>query len=466
MLTHLTLTQLTAELRSGRASAIDVVEAHLRQIESQNPRINAFVSVFSEEARAAAYHADEERTHRRARGPLAGAPVTVKDSFDIAGKPTLCGSKLRLDHRAAEDSTSVARLRAAGAIVLGKTNCPEFLYNYETDNHIAGRTNNPWNPEYTSGGSSGGEAAAIASFCSPGGMGSDGGGSIREPAHFCGIAGLKPTPGRVPAAGHFPLIAHPGGLLGVGGPMARTAEDVKLLFEITAGHDDQDPFSAPVPLRRPDLSELRIGVMERFPRVPVQPAVCGAVHKAARLIADLGFPADAFEPRGIERAPALWWFFFGRLAAPFVRQMTAGREKDVHWTGSELVNMALEEPVPTMEQVVENLAARDAMRAALLRQLRSYPVLLLPACGVTAFPHRTRGWKTPEREIGLLEAMAPLTFANLLGLPAMIIPMDLTPEGLPVGIQLVAAPYGEELLLDLAIRMEEARGPSPAPPAI
>ncbi len=464
MLNRLTLTQMAAEVRSGRASSRDAVEAHLKQIDGLNARINAFVSVFADRALAAADAADEARVHQAALGPLHGIPLTIKDSFDVAGEPTYCGSRLRLDHRAAADATCVARLRAAGAIVLAKTNCPEFLYNYETDNFIVGRTNNPWDVTRTSGGSSGGEAAAIASFCSPGGMGSDGGGSIRVPAHFCGIAGFKPTPGRVPATGHFPLIAHPGGLLGVGGPMARTAEDVRLLFEITAGHDGQDPFSAPVPVRRPDLAGLRIGLMERFDRVPVQPAMRAAVDAAARVLADLGFAVEPFEPRGIERAPNVWWFFFGEVAAPFIQQMIAGREKDVHWTGMELVSMALEKPAPTMEQVVENLGARDAMRAALLRQMREFPVLLLPACGVAAFPHRSRRWQTGEKEIGLFEAMMPLTFSNLLGLPALVIPFGKTEEGLPVGIQLVAAPYGEELLLELAVRMEEARGPFGGPP--
>jgi Asp-tRNA(Asn)/Glu-tRNA(Gln) amidotransferase A subunit family amidase len=146
--------------------------------------------------------------------------------------------------------------------------------------------------------------------------------------------------------------------------------------------------------------------------------------------------------------------------------MVAGRESEMHWTGQELLNQALETPHPTMEQVVENLGARDAMRASLLRQLRNHPVILAPACGVTAFPHRTRKWETGEKSIGLLEAMMPLTFSNLLGLPAMVIPFDVAEDGLPVGIQLVAGPYGEELLLELAIRMEEARGPFPAPPGM
>ena len=245
--------------------------------------------------------------------------------------------------------------------------------------------------------------------------------------------------------------------------MARTAEDVRLLFEVTAGDDDQDPFSAPVPLRRPDLAGLRIGLMERFGAVPVEPAMREAVKQAGGVLEQLGFAVEPYQPRGIGRAPDLWWFFFAELAAPFIRQMVEGREQDVHWTGSELVNMALEKPAPTMRQVIENLGARDAMRAALLRQMREVPVLLLPACGVAAFPHRTRSWQTGEREIGLLDAMAPLTFVNLLGLPAMVIPFGRTEEGLPVGVQLVAGPYGEELLLELAVRMEEARGPFGAP---
>ncbi|HZT33798.1 MAG TPA: amidase family protein [Bryobacteraceae bacterium] len=455
---------LMASLVRERAiSPVELVEAHLRQIESRNPEINAFVVVLAEEARAAARCAEEAVTHGEPLGLLHGVPVTVKDSFDMAGLPTLCGSSFRLDHRAAADATAVARLRAAGAIILGKTNCPEFLSNYETDNHLTGRTNNPWNLEYTPGGSSGGEAAAIAAFCSAGGIGSDGGGSVRIPAAFCGIAGLKPTPGRISAAGHFPLICHPAGLLGVAGPMARTAEDLRLLFAALAGYDNQDPFSAPVPLRAPDLQGLRVGVAEQFYQVPVAPAVRETVRRAAGTLEQIGIPAEEFQPEGLERAPNLWWFFFGQLPAPLTRQLIGGRENEAHWTGTEFLNQALEQPEPTAAQLLLNLATRDRMRASLLRQMEQYPVLLLAACGVTAFPHRLRRFDVGGREIGLFQAMMPATPFNLLGLPALVIPFGLSPEGLPVAIQLVGRPYEEELLLELAVKLEQARGVFPGP---
>ena len=453
---------MTAQLRSRQISPVELVEAHLRQIEKHNPQLNAFVRVLGDEAMDAAKRAQDVPLNGNNR-PLYGIPVTIKDSFDMEGLPTTCGSRFFAQLRAAEDSTSVARLKAAGAIPVGKTNCPEFLANYETDNYVIGRTNNPWDLTRTPGGSSGGESAAISSFCSAGGIGSDGGGSIRVPAHFCGIAGLKPTPGRVSAAGHLPEINHPGGLLGVAGPMARTAEDVRILFEVLAGYDMQDPFSSPVPLRKPDLTGIHIGYMPRFYKVPVQPAISKALETAAACLRDLGFPVEPFEPKGLERTPNLWWFFFGALPARITQQLIAGREDQAHWTGTEFLTQAIQEPEPTSKKVLENLAIRDKLRGALLREMRDTPVILLPVCGTAAFHHRQRRYATAEKDIGLFEAMMPSTLFNLLGMPGMTIPFGQDENGLPVGIQLAGRPYDEELLLELAVRMEEARGPFPAP---
>jgi Asp-tRNA(Asn)/Glu-tRNA(Gln) amidotransferase A subunit family amidase len=464
MLHRQSLQQMCAAVRDRTLSPVALVEAHLQQIERVNPRVNAFVLVTADRARSEALAAEAAVARGDSLGALHGVPVTVKDSFDLAGYPTLCGSRFRLGHRAVEDATAVARMRGAGAIVLGKTNCPEFLSNYETDNFLTGRTNNPWDPDRTPGGSSGGEAAAIAAFCSAGGIGSDGGGSVRIPAHFCGIAGLKPTPGRISAAGHFPKIAHPGGLLGVAGPMARTAGDLRLLFSVMAGYDFRDPFSAPVPLRAPVLAGVKIGVMEQFYDVPVQPVMRQAVRTAAAALAGMKIPAETFVPSGLERAPNLWWFFFGRVPAETTRQTIAGREAEAHWTSTEFLNAALKEPEPAAQQVLDNLAARDAMRAALLRQMEEYPALLLPACGVTAWKHRERRWETGERQIGLFQAMMPATFINLLGLPAVTIPYALDENGMPAGIQIVGRPWEEELILEIAAQLEQARGPFPSPP--
>jgi Asp-tRNA(Asn)/Glu-tRNA(Gln) amidotransferase A subunit family amidase len=408
--------------------------------------MNAFVTVMEEESRREA----RQREASVSLGLLHGVPVTVKDTFDVAGHPTRAGSRLRAHHRAAQDAAAVARLRAAGAIILGKTNTPEFAGSYETDNYLTGRTNHPLDPERTPGGSSGGEAAAIAAFCSPGGIASDGGGSIRVPAHFCGIAGMKPTPGRIPGTGHFPSLGYPGGLTTVVGPMARNAEDLRLLFSVLVDYDPEDPFSTPVPLRVPAVAGTRIGLWPQFYGVPVASEIRDALSKAAKAFEDLGFPVEEFVPAGLERAPNLWAFLFSQWPASAVRKLTEGHEADLHWTLRENLSNAS----PSGEEVLTHLAARDRMRASLLRQMQNTPVLLMPVCSVGAFRHRERKWAVEGKEIGLFQAMMPAVLANVFGLPAVTVPMGRSPAGLPVGVQLMGRPYEDELLLELAVLLE------------
>ena len=457
---RLGLTEIAALVRQRKLSPVEVVDAHLNQIETLNPKLNAFVTLLGDEARATARRL--ESVPDEERGPLHGVALTVKDSFDYEGVPTYCGSRF-FGKTATEDATCVKRFRAAGAAILGKTNTPEFLANYESDNHIIGRSNNPWDLERTPGGSSGGEAAAIAARMSAGGIGSDGGGSVRIPAHFCGIVGLKPTPGRVSAAGHVPPIRHPGGLLGVAGPMARTVRDVKALFEVLSPYDLNDPFAAPVPWREPSLTGLKIGVMDQFLQAPVQQIMTDTVHQAARALEGLGFPVEPFTPVGFERAPNVWAFFFTDLPSRATAKFIAGREQDAHWSGTEFLSKVVGTPEPGWEKVLEMLAERDRLRISLMRQMAGHRVLLLPPCGIPAFRHRERGWETPAKKIGLFEAMMPVTAFNLAGFPGLVVPYGFTSDGMPVGVQLVARPYDEELLLEVGMRLEEARGPFPAP---
>src|SRR6266404_1865709 len=262
---YASIAEITASVRSKTLSPVEIVNAHLKRIEAMRSKLNAFVHIDADGARAQARGTEEAVLRGAALGPLHGVPITVKSCLEVTGWPCPAGSLLRKDYIAPSDAPLAARLREAGAILLGNTNTPEFLMAYETDNLVCGKTSNPWDLSRSAGGSSGGEAAAIASGCSAGGVGSDGGGSIRVPAHFCGICGLKPTPGRIPAAGHFPAGVGAFAWIGVVGPMARTIADVRTLFEVMAGPDPGDALSAPVPHRAisdAELKGLRVGILE------------------------------------------------------------------------------------------------------------------------------------------------------------------------------------------------------------
>src|SRR6202167_3130675 len=320
-LNFLSAVEMAAQIRARTVSPVELVDAHLGRIAELNcgrdSKLNAFVYVDADAARAQAKIAEAavgSGTREDSFGPLHGVPISVKSSVDVTGWPCECGSRLRKGYVPSQDATLVARLRSAGAILLGNTNVPEFLMAYETDNALYGRTNSPWAWERTPGGSSGGEAAAIAAGCSAGGVGREGGGSICVPAHFSGICGLKPTPGRVPSTGHYPASAGPFAQLGVVGPMARTVADVARLFAVMAGPDIGDPASAPVPLRLwsdEEILKLRVAYFEDDGVTPVTAETAAAVRVAAEKLRAQGFQVEAWRPANLDRGWPVWWNFFG-----------------------------------------------------------------------------------------------------------------------------------------------------------
>jgi len=457
-LTRLHAWQMAAGVRNGSISASDLIEAHLDRIKRRNPELNAFVSIDEERARLQAKDADDARTTGRPLGPLHGVPITIKSSIDVAGLLCEAGTRIRAGHIAPSDAPVVSRLKAAGAVILGNTTVPEFLMAWETHSALYGRTNSPWNLERTPGGSSGGEAAAIAACCSAGGIGSDGGGSIRVPAHFSGICGLKPTPGRIPATGHFPSSVGPFALLGVVGPMARTVRDIELLFDVIAGPDNGDPNAAPVPLRRLDpasFGQTRIGYFEDDGRTPVTAETRRAIQRAAQALRAAGFMVEPFRPEGLEEARQLWRVLFVDGAGIVLRQAYKNRETEMYSIVREMIAAAAEDPPLTAERLFETLFGRDILRARFLGQMERYPVLLCPVHAVPAFRHGERSWTVDGRRVEYLDAASYSQWFNLLGNPAVVLPIDRSDEGLPIGVQIVGRPWEEERVLAIAAALEQ-----------
>ena len=463
-LTYRSAVEMARMIRDKKISPVELVQAHLDRIERLNPQLNAFVSVDSARALEAARKAEAAVLQGATVGPLHGVPVTIKSSIDVAGLRCETGSKLRAGHIAEADAPLVSRLKAAGAIVLGNTNVPEMLMAFETDNLLYGRTNSPWDLERTPGGSSGGEAAAIAAGCSAGGVGSDGAGSVRVPAHFSGICGLKPTPGRIPATGHFPPSLGPFALLGVVGPLARTVADLQLLFEAIAGPDKGDACAAPVPLRRlsdAEVRKIRIGYFEDDGRTPVTPETRAAVRTAAEALKQQGFEVEPFRPEGLERARQLLWLFFG-----FGARMLLGKEFEGRASNQipALMQYALQAPLLTAEELLNAWMERDQLVIGLAEQMEKFPVLLCPVCAVPAFRHGERAWTINGQSISYLDAMSYTPWFNLLGNPGVVVPVGRSPEGLPIGVQVVARLHEEEVALAVAAQIEQAGGGWQAPP--
>jgi Asp-tRNA(Asn)/Glu-tRNA(Gln) amidotransferase A subunit family amidase len=480
-LTALSASEMARLIARGELSPVELVDAHLQRIEALNPSLNAFVFVDAEGARRDARAADAAVRRGDALGPLHGVPISIKSSVSVAGMPWETGTRLRRGVRGERDATLVTRARKAGAIMLGVTNVAEQLMAWETDNALYGRTNSPWDLARTPGGSSGGESSAIAAGLSAGGVGSDGGGSIRVPAHFTGIVGLKPTPGRVPATGHFPPCGGPFALTGVVGPMARTVEDVELLLSVMAGPDIGDPNGHPVPLlaqaegwsvgageaptahRPPPNADLRVGWFDEDGRTPVEPAIREAVRRAAEGLLRAGFDVVPFRPQGLDEARELWWEIFGRASRLLLEPLLAGHEADVHPNLPEFLDWTRRLPRLTAERLLEVEIQRDLLRTRFLQQMEQIPVLLCPVSAVTAFRHGERSWRIDRRDVHYLDAWSYAAWFNLLQNPAVSVPAGLTPEGLPVGVQVVARHWEELTALRVAREIETALGGYVAP---
>jgi amidase len=461
---HATIAEITESVRTKKISPVEIIAAHLERAEAFQPKLNAFVHLDAESACAQARRAEDAVRQGAELGPLHGVPITLKSCIDVAGWPCAAGSLLRKNYVPQTDAPLAARLKAAGAILLGNTNTPEFLMAYETDNLISGKTSNPWDLSRSAGGSSGGEAAAIASGCSAGGVGSDGGGSIRAPAHFCGICGLKPTPGRIPSTGHYPAGVGAFSWIGVVGPMARTVADVRALFEVMAGPDPGDALSSPVPLRtvtHGGLKGLRVGILETDALGQVDAETNAALQKAANGLAAQGFIVEPIRLQGLQQAIELWWSLFGPAIAHLFQPTVVGQEDKLSPIFRDYLDFA-KGPV-TLDDVLTSCADRDLLRAKILHQMRDVPILLSPVSTTSSFRHGEGTWRPGAKQC-YRDTMRFSQWLNLAGFPGASVPVSVSSDGLPIGVQVIGRPYEEESVLAIAERIETARGSWQAPP--
>lgn len=462
---YLDTTEMALRIRSKALSPVEVVKAHLERIEEVNPKLNAIVTLPGG-AMERAVEAEAAIMRGEIWGPLHGVPFTVKDCVDTAGVRTTRGSRLFADRVPEADASVVTRLRGAGGIFIGKTNMPEFALWWETDNLVFGRTNNPWNTERTTGGSSGGEAAAIAAGLSPLGIGSDVGGSIREPANYCGIVGLKATHGRIPLTGHWPdaLLRY----MHVG-PMARTVRDTGLGLTIMAGADGLDSHALRVPA--PELGDLsarlpglRVGWCAEGPFAPVATEVQQTVVKAASALAELGCR--------VEPEPLVNWerwspqritdIIFAAEAAHALGPLVAGHEAEL----APPMQRRLENPMPSFPDYLQAMAECDLFKQDMARYFTEFDLLLCPAGPLPAHPHDSArldidGQLVPGRNA--LRATIPF---DLTGSPAISVPFGWTEDGLPVGVQLVGRHLDEATVLHAASKLEVLHNPERRRPPV
>ena len=446
-------------IRTKGVSSREMAEACVQRIEQVNPKLNAVVQMNAESALLQAQQADDELAHGHVRGPLHGVPMTIKDNLDTADMVTTGGTKGRMGFVPEQDATVVSRLREAGAILLGKTNTPELTLAFETDNLIYGRTNNPYDLSRTSGGSSGGAAAIIAAGGIPFDIGSDTGGSIRLPSHFCGIAGIRPTSGRVPRTGHILPPGGPSDALTQIGPMARYVEDLIMILPIIAGVDWHDPAIVPMNVGDPadvDFEGLRIAFHTDNGIVTPIPEIRESVEAAAKALDHAGLSVLEARPSGIEQAPEL---FFGLMqgdgGAGIQKLLRMYGTDEPHPWIQDLIEQAKESQM-TSARFGELLFQLDLFRSQMLLFMEAYDVIVCPVNAYPAMPHGTCAEHLPSFSY---------TFTyNLTGWPGVVVRVGTIGEGLPIGVQIVARPWREDVALKIAQFLEKEFGGWIRPP--
>ena len=432
-------------IRKRKVSPVEVAEAHLERISRLNPALNAIVTL-SPDVMERARDAEAALMRGETIFALHGIPLTIKDTIDTAGLRTTSGSVIRTDHVPQYDAPAVARLKAAGAIILGKTNPAEMAMDYTADNPVFGRTNHPRNPKLTPGGSSGGEAVAIATHMSPGGLGSDLAGSVRIPAHFCGICGLKPTTGRVPGEGQFPPSSGPYSLGAVIGPMARRVRDLRLLLSVLSKEHHQSE----------NLSGLRVAWYTDDGVAPVTEETARAVAAAARVLSEAGLIVEEERPPHVERGNELWLKLFSRASVVQLCKVYAGREREGGSFVSWRLATADDHPAPTLDEYIANWMERDRLREELLGWMKTTPLVVAPVGATPAYPHDTVKITIGGTTIGTFKAFSYAQSFNVFDLPVATVPAGKSKEGLPIGVQIVGRPFAEDMVLDAAEIVQQA----------
>ena len=426
-------------------SPVEVAEAHLRRIEELNPFLNAIVTLapdLLERAKAAEVALMLEES----AGALHGVPVTIKDTIETAGVRTTSGSKMRVDYVPQTDAPAVARLKAAGAIILGKTNAAEMAMDYTADNPVFGRTNHPQDASLTPGGSSGGEAVAIATHMSPGGLGSDLAGSVRIPAHFCGICGLKPTTGRVPGEGQFPPSTGPYSLGAAIGPMARSVADLRTLMNVLSSRH----------FVKQDLRGLRVAWYTDDGVAPVTEETAAAVAAAAKALAGAGLICEERRAPHVYRGNELWLKLFSRASVVQLRRVYKGREREGGSFVSWRLATADDTPPPTLDEYIAGWMERDRLREELIHWMETTPIILAPVGATPAYAHDTLKVTVRGSTFGTFKAFSYAQTFNVFDLPVVTVPAGRSSQGLPIGVQIVGRPFAEEMVLSAAEIVEEA----------